>query len=276
MSAYPFQRLLLATEHTEFDAGAERVAFAMAQRCGVPLRVVVPIVSNPEYEVAAPELALRDERKAAEKIAALRSIAQQMGVQLDIHVRRGAETYQEIVAEAAASQTDLIIIRRRGNPGFLANLLVGEMVSKVIRDASCCVLMVPRAAHFWQHEILAAVSDTPNAQKITSIAASIASACALPLTLVSIAENQAKQAEAEILNQRNVALASGQTSKVRGRVLVGKPVAQVLATARDISADLLVIGRQRYNLIPFALGRTSIMQQIAGALDVPTLVVPAR
>jgi len=32
MSNYPFNRILLATEHTEFDAGAERLAFAMAKR----------------------------------------------------------------------------------------------------------------------------------------------------------------------------------------------------------------------------------------------------
>lgn len=275
MSAYPFQRILLATEHTEFDSGAERVALAMARRYGIPLRVVLPVVSNPEYEVEAPELALRDEREAAKKIAALRAIAQQMEVQLDIHVRRGAEPYREIVAEAAASRADLIVIRRRGNPGFLANLLVGEMVSKVIRDAPCGVLMVPRAGQFWQHEILAAVGDSPNAQKISTLAAAIAAASDLPLTLVSVAENQAMQEKTEIFNKLNVVLASALTSLVKGRVLIGKPVDQVLAIAKEISADLLVIGRQRYNLIPVSLGGTSIMQRIAGAMDVPTLVVPA-
>src|SRR5512140_3672238 len=88
---YPFNRILLATEHTEFDAGAERIAFAMAKRCGVPLRVVVPIVSNPEYEAEMPQLALRYDREAAKKIEALRNDAQAAGVQLDVQVRRGPE-----------------------------------------------------------------------------------------------------------------------------------------------------------------------------------------
>jgi len=36
-----------------------------------------------------------------------------------------------------------------------------------------------------------------------------------------------------------------------------------------------VIGRQRYQHIPFSLGGISFMQQVAGAMDVPTLIMPA-
>lgn len=141
---YPFSRILLATELTEFDTGAERIAFAMAQGCGVPLRVVIPIPSNAEFEGSQPELVLQAEEAAARRIADLRERAAVANVQLDICVRRGAEEHLEIIAEAQEAQTDLIIVRRRGKPGFLANLLLGEMVSKVIRDAKCSVLLVPR------------------------------------------------------------------------------------------------------------------------------------
>ncbi|MFA5825104.1 MAG: universal stress protein, partial [Gallionellaceae bacterium] len=129
MSNYPFNRILLATEHTEFDTGAERLAFAMAKRCGLPLRVVVPLLSNPEYEAEMPELALRAEQDAGKKIAELRKQADASGIQLEVCVRRGEEIHAEIVAEAIESKTDLIVIRRRGKPSFLARMLVGEMVS---------------------------------------------------------------------------------------------------------------------------------------------------
>jgi nucleotide-binding universal stress UspA family protein len=276
MSSFPYKRILLATEHTEFDIGAERVALAMAQRFNIPLRAVLPIVSNPVYEVEAPELALRTEHGAAKKITELRDSAKEKGVQFEIFVRHGGEPYREIVAEAAESQTDLIVIRRRGSPGFLANMLVGEMVSKVIRDAPCAVLMVPRNAEFWQHAILAAVNSKPDSQSIATVSAAIATASDLPLTLLSIAENQAMQATTESINAQNVELASALSSQVKGHVLIGKPVAQISAMAKTISADLIVIGRQRYHLIPFSFGGVSIMQQIAGAMDVPTLVVPAQ
>ena len=275
MSDYPFKRILLATEHTEFDAGAERIAFAMAQRCGVPLRVVLPLLSNAEYEVEAPQLALRAEQDAAKKLAELRGNAEKMGVELDIHIRRGAEAYQEIVAEAVASQTDLIVIRRRGKPSFLANLLMGEMVSKVIRDAPCAVLTIPRAAEFWRHHVLAAVSDAPATQQITTLAAKIAAVCNLPLTLVSVAADQSGQTAAEKLNAEQLSRASEFCSRVQGRVGIGKPATQVVGMAKETSADLIVIGRQRYNIVPFSLGGKSIMQQVAGAMDVPTLIVPS-
>lgn len=275
MATYPFQRILLATEHTEFDAGAERIAFAMAQRCGIPLRVVVPIVSNPEYEAEMPELALRDDRAAGKKIDDLRRDAQAAGVQLEIQVRHGAESWREIVDEAASSKADLIVIRRRGKPGFLSNLLVGEMVSKVIRDVSCCVLTVPRAAEFWTHGVLAAVGDTPAAQSIATLAANVASVCDLPLTIVSVAQDPADLPRIESLNTLNVSLASTICDKTEGVVAVGQAVEQTLAICRETGADLMVIGRQRYHLLPFAHGGSSLMQKLAGAMILPTLVVPS-
>lgn len=274
MSTYPFNRILLATEHTEFDTGAERIAFAMAKRCGAPLRVVVPIVSNPEYEAEMPDLALRYDREAAKKIEALRNDAQAAGVQLDVQVRRGPEPAREIIAEATESQADLIVIRRRGKPGFLSKLLMGEMVSKVIRDASCGVLTVPRAAQFWSRGVLAAVGDTPDAKNIATVAAEVAKACDLPLTIASAAPDEQSRSRIESLNTLNVALASAITSKVKGRVTVGKPAEQTVAAAKETAADLVVIGRQRYHVVPFSHGHSSIMQNISGALDVPTLVVP--
>jgi len=275
MATYPFQRILLATEHTEFDAGAERIAFAMAQRCGIPLRVVVPIVSNPEYEAEMPELALRDDRAAGKKIEDLRRDAQAAGVQLEIQVRHGAEPWREIVEEAASSKTDLIVIRRRGKPGFLSNMLVGEMVSKVIRDVSCCVLTVPRAAEFWTHGVLAAVGDTPAAQNIATLAANVASVCDLPLTIVSVAQDPTDLPRIESLNTLNVSLASAICDKTEGVVAVGQAVERTVAICRETGADLMVIGRQRYHLLPFAHGGNGLMQKLAGAMVVPTLVVPS-
>jgi len=275
MGTYPFERILLATELTEFDVGAERIAFAMAKHCAVPLRAVVPIDSNPEYEAAAPQLSLREDQLVAEEIAALRERANAAGVELEVQVRHGTEAHREIVEEAKSTRTDLIVIRRRGKQGFLAKLLVGEMVSKVIRDTHCCVLTVPRNAGFWQHGILASVGDTPTAQEIAKLAAGIAAACDLPLTIVSVAENQAQQTKTASLNASYVALASTLAKRVQGRVCDGDPAVQTIAVARENAADLIVIGRQRYHLIPFLRGNASIMQKIIGANDVSTLVVPS-
>jgi nucleotide-binding universal stress UspA family protein len=270
--AYPYSRILLATELTEFDVGAERIAFAMAQRCGVPLRVVIPILSNPEFEAEMPDLALRAEREVARRIESFRQRATSAGVTLDIRVRRGDSPHPEIVAEAREAQSDLIVARRRGKPSFLAKLLVGEMVSKVVRDVSCSVLLVPRAAQFWNHGIVAEIGGSETAQKIASIAGTIAGICGLPLTILSVVEDSAARDQAQDLNKLAVGIASTLAERTSGRVAVGRPVEETVAAVRETTADLVIIGRQRYHLFPF--GKAGIMQHIVAATDVPTLIVP--
>jgi nucleotide-binding universal stress UspA family protein len=132
---------------------------------------------------------------------------------------------------------------------------------------------VPRAAEFWSRGVLAAVGDTPAAPGIAKTAGTIAGICGLPLTVLSVAPDQASLSKTQRFNTLNVALASAASDKVRGEVRVGKPVEQVVAAVKESAADLVVIGRQRYHLMPF--GSRSIMQDIAGNMDVPTLVVPA-
>jgi nucleotide-binding universal stress UspA family protein len=269
----PFSRILLATECTEFDVGAERVAFAMAKYSGVPLRVVFPLLSNPEYEAEMPEFALHAEQVAAEKIAELHNRAAALGVQLDVHVRRGSERHTEIVAEAVDSKTDLIVIRRRGKPGFFARMMVGEMVCHVIRAATCSVLMVPRKAQFWNKHVLVAVGETPSASSLAKAAGTIASAYGLPLTVLSVATDWKSLARTQSLNVLNVALASGSSLKVDGDVRVGKLLEQTVAAVKACSADLVVIGKQACQPIHF--GSKSHMQDIAGSMEVATLVIAA-
>lgn len=273
MSAHPFKKILLATEHTAFDAGAERLAFVMAQHCGMPLRVVIPVLSNPEFEAAAPELSLQADLEIARKILELEQQAQAAGVALDVQVRHGAQAHEEIVAEAQSSGTDLLIIRRRGNPGFLANLLVGEMVSKVIRDAHCNVLMVPRAANFWQKHILAAVGEGAAADKVAQAASAIAARCGVPLTLVSVAADASAVPGMQALNAAALHQAKNNYPAAVGQVLTGEPVAATVQAVSSNAADLLVIGKQRHNFIPLVSGQGTIMQRIAGAVSIPTLVV---
>ncbi len=139
---HAFSQLLLATEHSEQDAGAEALAFAMAQHCGLPLAAVLPIVSNPEYEALAPQLAAHTEAQAGQRIQALLAAAQRARIALELQARRGPEPYREIVDEARARSTDLLVIRRRGKRGLLANLLVGDMVRNVVTHSPCSVLVV--------------------------------------------------------------------------------------------------------------------------------------
>lgn len=272
---HPFERILLATEHTEFDAGAERLAFDLAKRCGLPLAVVIPVVSNPEYEAIAPQIVAHVERETAARIESLRNQAAAEGVEISITARRGEEPYREVVQEAGDRQADLIIVRRRGKRGFLSNLLVGEMVSKVAAHAPCSVLFVPRAAHMWSQGILAAIDTSPVAEHVASIAAKVARQCDLPLHIVSVLTHDTPPhrtaTEASLSHARAVSAAAG-VSAPGSAMLSGKPYEQVLATAADLKADLIVIGRHgETNLIRAPFGGTT--QKVIGLADTPVMVV---
>ncbi len=182
----PFTRLLLATECSDFDRAAESMAFTLAQHCQLPLAAVLPIVSNPEFEALAPEMAARVDAEAAQKLARLRQQAANTRVMMDITVRRGEEPYLEIVEEARACACDMLIIRRRGKRGFLANLLIGEMVTRVVTHAPCHVLIVPHTSTAWSQGILVALDVNDETTAHLATAKAVAAQCGLPLHIVRV------------------------------------------------------------------------------------------
>lgn len=267
-----FTRLLLATEHNEFDAGAENVALALAQRCQLPLATVMPLVSNAEYEALAPQIAARAEQEAATKIAQLNAQAVAAGVVMALRVRRGEEPYREIVDEARQQGSDLIIIRRRGKRGFLANLLIGEMVSKVVAHAPSHVLIVPRESRMWSRRVLVAATPTPLGHRVVATAVAVAAQCALPLHLVSVipALGLRAQADAFITDMMNQARLGGVVAQ--GEVRTGKPFTQILDAAAASQSDLIVMGSRGDSHIGRALVG-GVAQKVMGLSEYPVMVL---
>jgi len=270
-AATVFSRPLLATEHSEFDVGAERVALALAAHRGEPLATVLPMVGNPEFDAVAPEMAARGDAVVAEKLQRLLALAATQGVRLAIQVRRGPEPYREIVDEARLTHADLIIIRRRGRPGLLANLLLGEMVSKVVAHAPCSVLVNAREAQLWRRRVLVAVDPAAVEMDTVALAARVAVEAELPLTLVCIAEAGGGDTIAQRALATAVAHARSLGAATDGEVLAGKPHAQILEAARRGAADLIVLGRHGATRLSRAwIG--SVAQKVVGLAECPVLV----
>lgn len=262
----PFERLLLATEHSEFDAGAERLALAMAARCGLPLAGVIPLASNPEYEAVAPQLAARKEAEAMGRIAALQGLADTAGVEIDVRVRRGAELWPEIVDEARERGADLLITRRRGKHSFLANLLVGDMVSKVAAHAPCNVLMVPRHGHMWQRSIVAAVDASSTGKRVVEVAIGVAAQCGLPLTLVHVAD-AAPPPLAAALDRASI---SG--VQANAEIVAGKVHEAVIGVLQRTGADLLIVGLRGDEAVEkYCLGTHA--RKLVALAETPVLIV---
>jgi nucleotide-binding universal stress UspA family protein len=267
-----FQRLLLATEHTEFDVGAEAVAMALARKHDLALAAVLPVVSNPEFEAQAPVLAARADQEAARKITLVEELARKQKLALDLRARHGPEPYREIVDEARERGSELIVIRRRGKRGFLANLMLGETVFKVVAHAPCSVLIVPREARMWQNRILVAAEATPRGEKVVRQAAAMAAECGLPLSVVCVSKENSTQLQAAQRFVDKVVAATRETGvTVQGQAVHGQTHQQILQAAQSQGADLLVIGSHDKAHISHAwIG--GISQKVIGLFDQPVLV----
>lgn len=268
--AGPFSRLLLATEHSEFDAGAEALAFALARRCAAPLAAVLPVVSNAEFEAVAPQAAARTDADASARREQLEAAAAAKGLRLDLRTRHGPEAYREIVDEARERVADLVVIRRRGRPGLLANLLLGDMVSKVLAHAPCSVLVVPRAAKMWTRGVLVAVDPAAPDRAPVALAAAVAAQYALPLQVVAVIDSLGQPLAEQVL-ARALAEARAIAPQVGGELLSGKPHQQIIAAAARHGADLLAVGRHGDETLARAwIG--SVTQKVVGLSDGPVLV----
>jgi nucleotide-binding universal stress UspA family protein len=236
------RRVLLVTQWTEFDAGAERVGLELAHKLGTSLDIVIPLVSNPEFEAVAPELAAEAEAKAARAAADFTSRAQASAVPLQVHVRRGAEPWREIVDQARAGKADLLVTRRRGHRGFLGRLRVGEMVRQVAANAPCPTLMVPRAALLPMRRVLVAIDASRPFEHVVRAAVGIAGALGLPLELLVVVASDPPPAAGSAMLQRSMDIAAGAGVECSGSVVNGRAVVLVSERMSEVQADLLVTG----------------------------------
>ncbi len=265
-----FETLLLATEHTEFDRGAERVAFDLARRSGRHLDVVVPVIRNLEYEVGTPDLAERQARETAHKVRQLQAAAAREGAALRPVVKPCESLHRGILEHAATQGADLIVVRCRGRQGFLSNLMVGEMVSKVATESPCSMLLVPAGAPPWTRTALLALDPARPCPGLLEAAFEMAALGALPLTLLAVVRS-GLQGEAETLLRQAAAEAERRGIAANSRVETGDPAERIRATAAATQADLIVVGRHREGrLLKSAFGTTT--KKIIGLTDCAVLV----
>ena len=267
----PFDRVLLATESGEYDAGAQTLAFSIAKRRGVRLACMVPVLSNPEFEAVAPQLAAKAEAEAADKVDALSAAAQVAGVDVDTSVRHGPEPYVEIVDEARKRRAELIVIRRRGRRGLLANLLIGEMVGRVVSHAPCSVLIVPRAARPWSKRVLVGIDPRAPDPATLELAAAIAADGQLALRVLCVATHEAERDDAARVLSTSLQQARERVASADGEVRLGRAHQVLIDAAREAGADLIVIGRHGGQMLGRAwFGGTA--QKVIGLADCPVLI----
>lgn len=269
-----FDRVLLATDGSEFSAGAVRAGIELAQRCGTKLNVLTMVLTNPEYAAIAPQLEERAERESLQVIEGVKAQASALGVACEGRIRHGEDPAREIIEEAESGHYDLIIMGRRGKRR-LARWMVGHATVQVIGGAACPVLVVPRAASLPNRRILLATDGSRYGDAAAAAAASLSSHCRLPVSVISVIKpgySEARRAEANQVVERISRLLAREGLEVDGRVGEGRPEEVIVDTAKSVGADLIIMGSHgRTGFERILLG--SVSERVIGLANCATLVV---
>ena len=202
-----------------------------------------------------------------EQIAASCAEATASGVPVIVLVDPGRPA-AAIVDRAASMPADLIVIGTHGTGGF-EHLVLGSVAEKVLRKAGCPVLTVPphvEGSALPFKRILCAVDFSAWSLRAFELAQSLARESGAALTALSViewpwheppappfAELPAEQAAAlaeyrrymeEAALRRLASLVEQPAGGIapEPRIGHGKPAVQILQTAADFGADLIVIG----------------------------------
>lgn len=236
-----FQKILLATDGSDYSAGAIRVAIALTAKTGAKL-LAITALPDPSDGVA-PEMNA-EKRKTAEAILAdVRKAAEPAGVAVETGVRYGHDPYEVIVKEAKDTAADVVVMGRRGRRG-LARVMLGDATAKVMGYAPCSVLVVPEAAVMWG-PVLIATDGSRSSDEACVAAARIAHCCDSPLDVVSVmvpSHNEARQAEARQIVDRVVAALKKDAIAVEGFVERGIAEEVILDLAKRRRTGLIVLG----------------------------------
>jgi hypothetical protein len=276
------ERLLLATESSEFSEGAIREAIRMAKRCSSKLTAISVIETNPEFESTAPQVLEKMEKEVRSHLNNVQERAKQEGVACEIAVHEGEDSYKYIVDEAVSQKSTMIIMGRRGKKGF-RRLVMGSTTSWTIGHAPCSVLVVPRNAQVEFKSIVVATDGSPHSAAAASEAIGIAKRNSAKLTVIAVVPadiatpadidfatiQREKLADQEMqVAEKNARIVKEAAQKAgvdaQAFVMSGKPADAIMEIAKDKAADLVVVGSH---------GRTGLDRLLMGSVAERVIVL---
>ncbi|NJO15811.1 MAG: universal stress protein [Thioploca sp.] len=271
-----FDRMLVASDTSEFSAGALRQAINLAQQDINQLYVMSVLVSNPEYESLVPQLLQNEKQPLLAHLDQVKVQAQQAGVSCEALLRYGTTPYEELVAEAEKSRMSVIVMGRRGKSGVMRTMM-GSSTAKVIGFSPVNVLVVPRAAPTISGQpIVVGVDGSRYSERAAAVAKQIAQFLNnAPVVVVSVVYAQhdaARREEANQAVQQTVDSFQAEDIKAEGIVVEGRAAEALVGEATRRNADLIVVGTHgRTGLERVLVG--SVSERIIGLASCSVLVV---
>lgn len=275
-SAVGLAKVLVAVDGSEFSAGAIRVATELTRAAGALLVVLTVLPARHGSDVMGVDTRLAEQEEALKLVQSTVAGVEASGVKTLAATHRGRSPAQGIVAAAKEHNADMIVMGRRGKYS-LARAMLGGAVAKVIGGALCPVLVTPRASKMWERRILLASDGSPASETATRIAARLARARNLPLTVLSVEvpkHSPERQAEAAKIVERTVAALRAEGIDADGKVGHGLPPDEIQTIVGQTGADLVVIGSEgRTGLGRVLLGSNS--EAVIARATCPVLVATA-
>jgi len=268
------QRIEVATDGSEYSAGAVRTAIDLARLSSARLFVTGIAVYNPEYASTVPGLEQAALAKARSDVAT--AVAAAADVDHEVVIAEAEDPYRGIVDAATEYGADLIVMGRRGRRG-LARDMVGDATARVIGNAPCNVLVAPRGTSLGEGGILVATDGSSYGNAAVAAAGRLAKSLQRPLTAVSAilsSHNDARRQEAVDAIKQVKSEWGGDGIAVTGIVAEGRPEQVIVEQANRVGAALIVLGTHgRTGLDRLLMG--SVTERVIGFANCPVLAVKA-
>jgi hypothetical protein len=235
------EKLLFATDRSAYSEGALEEALSFAGLCSSRLYVISILETNPEYETIGANYFEKEEAEVLKYLSSIKEKAAQKGIFCETILHSSMDASVAIVDEAVAKNVDMIVLGRHGRKGLL-KALMGEVVPKVVVQAPCKVLVVPKAARIEYRNILVATDGSGHSIAAVEEAINIAKRCGSRiLALSSIRSNdELDKAKKNVNAVLDAAKKDG--VEAEGLTPTGRSYDVIVETAGGRGVDLIIMG----------------------------------
>jgi len=211
------------------------------------------------------------------------------GIEIESFVDEGDVT-DTILAFAQAQAVDLIAMGTHGRHG-LDHILLGSVTEKVLRKSRCPVLVVRKPAHelvatgdspepVHLRKILFGVDFSTYSERALLYALSLAEEYKAELALLHVMEDfplhkDLTAVTSEVVQQleRLLPPSARNCALLKPRLRVGKPYEEIIRSAREADADLIILGVCGRNALDLAIFGSTTHRVIQKG-PCPVLTVP--
>jgi len=296
MTVTTIKTILCAVDLSEFSRPVLAHAAALSRwyRAEVKVLHVFAAVMPPATLGAYPGWMLEVPEARGSIASELQSLLEPFtrdGVPIDLHTAEGSAAI-EIVRYASELQADLLVMGTHGRAG-VDRFVLGSVTEKVLRKAPCPVLTLPPAAAATNaaveyDNIVCPTDFSPSSETGVQWALSLGRMTDAMVTVLHVVETPtddegkpriqqpAASDDAETRALRSLVTEySHATDRVTERVAHGKPYREILRTASECKADLIVMGVRGRGPVDLTLfGSTT--NQVVRRATCPVMTVRSR